>query len=263
MTWRANGAVRDIGQPSISNEEQEVVEPLDGRHVHAGSGTSGRCPLGSREDFAIRWRVDEAAARRTLDRLENEGLVDHVYRGQHPTPAESLLDDSRRGRTSFTTPAMSTLRWTIFNESRGCGKRETTRQSCKCLSGCSPGTHAHGPFGDTEDHKHAPWSATIAGIREIFTRLALAEQVYPIAPDLLLSDHIILPFELPARGQGYGAHRNQMATVGPAVPHVARSVRRTTGGWHSPNVGVHAKGTVIRDKYASRFDGLGQILLAT
>ena len=116
--------------------------------------------------------------------------------------------------------------------------------------------HAHGPFGDTEDHDHAPWPATIAGIREIFTRLALAEQVYPIAPDLLLSDNIILPSALPARVRVMGLTELRWLRSG-RLYHIL--ARYGADWWVAfTYVGVHAKGTVIRDKHASRFDGLAR-----
>ncbi len=215
----------------------------------------GEMPLGSREDFAIRWGVDEAAARRTLDRLANEGLVDHVYRGnirrqQHrywmtPAGADFFYD------TSHVHPSLDDFQRIARLRQTGDDPSEL-----QMLERMFSWDHAHGPFGDTEDHEHAPWSATIAGIREIFTRLALAEQVYPIAPDLLLSDHIILPFELPARVRVMGLTEIRWLRSG-RLYHVL--ARYGDDWWVAfTYAGVHAKGTVIRDKHASRFDGLAR-----
>ena len=217
----------------------------------------GEMPLGSRADFARRWRVDEAAAKRTLDRLEDEGLAERARRGYTrrqqdiywitPTGADFLYDRSHTHPSHDDVVRLTRL--------RQCGSHEG---ELKHLASKFSSDHAHGPFGDQEDHKHAPWSATVAGIREIFTRQALAEQVYRIAPDLLLSDNVILPFEQPewVTGPGLGLTEIRWLRSG-RLYHI---VARYSDNWWVAftYVGAHAKGVVLSGKRDGRFDGLSR-----
>ena len=212
-------------------------------------------PLGSPADFAIRWRTDEAGALRTLVRLEKEKWVDHVRRGNArrrqdrfwitPEGVHDLYD------STHAHPSLRDIQRVEWLEQTGDDAAELQN-----LLRRFSWDHTHSPFGDQEDHEHAPRSAALAGIREIFTRLELAEEAYPIAPTLLLSDQVIPPWDLPEWVRGLGLTEIRWLRSGRLYHLLARY---GDNWWVAfTYVGIHAKGTVIKDKRDGRFEGVAR-----
>lgn len=215
----------------------------------------GDMPLGSRRDYSIRWGVDEAAAGRTLNRFVKDGLAGCVLRGNtrrkqqrywmEPKGAKLAYDDSH------VHTSLDELRRISDLHSAGADQAELD-----VMIGRFAWDHTHGPFGDYADHQHAPWTATVAGIREIFARLPLAEEVYPIAPRLLHSPNVIEPWELPPKIRVPGLTKLRWLRSGRLYHIVAQY---GDDWWVTFSyVGLHAKATVLRDKHDGRFNGLAR-----
>ena len=212
-------------------------------------------PWSSVEDLAARTNRPSQVVRRQCENLTERGLFSVRKAGMVRRPQNRFL----------LTPYGAAEAFDLTHEHHTVAELDRLYQAL--VSGDEPEyvvefdrryqeVHTHSPWRDDrlDDHIHLPWTAGTDGPRVVYTRLPLAELVYPHLPHLLTSG--IVRVAEPSVGQRRNRRLSQVRWIRMGrLYHLVATYGDDI--WVAfTYVGTHITASALREKVAFRFSDL-------